>query len=116
RPRPSGEVSTTCMSRARGEIARAVIVALEPSTKKRTPEKSPTPSVTPTSDASVRRGLRTRSRRTYLSIEPPIAEADRPVHALRDRRVVGDHDERGSELPLRRQQEVDHGGRVPRVE
>jgi hypothetical protein len=41
-----------------------VIDAPEPSMKNRTPEKSPTPRVTPTIDATVRRGFRTRSRQT----------------------------------------------------
>ena len=63
-PRPSGEVSTRCMSMASGATAREVSVAPEPSMKKRTPANSPTPRTTPASAARVRRGLRTRSRHT----------------------------------------------------
>ena len=46
-------------------MARAVIVAPEPSTKNRTPENRPTPSITPVIAAKVRRGLRSRSRQAY---------------------------------------------------
>ena len=61
RSRPSGVVTTRCMSRESGASARLVMLAAEPSMKKRTPEKSPTPSMTPRTDATVRRGFRTRS-------------------------------------------------------
>ena len=59
------------MSIASGASARFVIVALEASMKKRTPENRPMPSVTPASEASVRRGLWSRSRQTYLSTRGP---------------------------------------------
>ena len=64
RPLPSGDVSTCCMSSASGPIARVVIAAPEPSMKNSTAEKRPTPSATPISEATVRRGLRTSSRQT----------------------------------------------------
>src|SRR4051812_48234821 len=104
------------MSSASGAIARFVIVAPEPSMKKRTPEKSPTPRITPTSDASVRRLLRTRSCQTYLSIDAAVAELQRGIEPGRHSRVVGHYHE-GRVLPfLRGQQQVDHDLGVVAVE
>src|ERR1700674_4102130 len=76
-----GDVTPACMSMDTGATARWVMVAAELSTKKTIPEKSPTASATPTTEARVRRGLRSRSRRLKLSNrlflrQPPILEPD----------------------------------------
>src|ERR1700736_6812437 len=121
----SGEAITRCMSSASGAIARFVIEAPEPSMKKRTPEKSPTPSVTPTSAAAVRRGLRNRSRRTYLAsigggelllYDLAVAQAHRPAHPYSHVAIVGDNHQRRPQLGLRLKQEVDDDRRVLLVE
>ncbi len=52
------------MSSVTGEMARAVICADELSTKNATLDSSPTASAMPATEASVRRGLRTRSLTT----------------------------------------------------
>src|ERR1700674_1232450 len=101
RDEPRGELRSACMSIATGAIARSVIREAEPSTKKAVDEKSPTASATPTTDAKVRRGLRRRSRRLYLSNPRSgtvadhlaIAECHHPFESSRDIRVVGDDDQ-----------------------
>ena len=60
-------VTMRCMSSGSGSTARCVIEAESPSTKNSTPQKSPTPRLTPTMVDSVRRGLRHRSATTYLA-------------------------------------------------
>ena len=52
------------MSMGIGAMARAVIVAEEPSMKNSTAEKRPMPSVIPASAVRLRLGLRRRSRQT----------------------------------------------------
>ena len=117
------------MSSASGASARWVIVAREPSTKNSTAENSATPSVTPASEASVRRGLRTSSRQTYLSTdaptlprpadvadEPSVAKGDGAVHPRGHLRIVRHDDERRAGVALGGEQEVDDRGRVVRVQ
>src|SRR6202011_3093415 len=116
----SGEAITRCMSSASGAIARFVIEAPEPSMKKRTPEKRPTPSVTPTSAAAVRRGLRNRSRRTYLAsigggelllYDLAVAQAHRPAPQAGGRRRSPSSPGRGRRW-VRRQGSRPGGGRA----
>src|ERR1700694_1415254 len=64
------------MSMATGAMARSVIRAADPSTKNAVDAKRPTARATPMTDARVRRGLRTRSRRLYLSTPHRRAIAD----------------------------------------
>src|ERR1700716_3787421 len=112
------------MSIATGAIARSVIRAADPSTKKAVEEKRPTARATPTTDAKVRRGLRTRSRRLYLSTSHrravadnlAIAERDHALEPSRDVRVVG-HDDKGRAGDfLRIEHQVEHRSRGLAVE
>src|ERR1700674_5462588 len=89
--------------------------AAELSTKKTIPEKSPTARATPTTEARVRRGLRTRSRSVKLSNrlllrQAPVFEADDAVEPPGDGHVVRDDDEGGADRALGLDQEI-HGRR-----
>src|ERR1700682_2053283 len=114
RAEPRGELRSACMSIATGAIARSVIRDAEPSTKNAVDENRPAASATPTTEAKVRRGLRRRSRRLYLSnpssgtVADPlaIAECHHPFEASRDIRVVGDNDQGRTNRCLGLEQEV----------